>query len=156
MERKNVQGKSGTGKVTRQITTLKTTLKHTTDNALMLEKSIGEKTQEVDDFMKKLEVLEGEAKDKEQQMFIYQMDNVLSKKMQKQINLSQILAMQNSSKVYDDLASNKYKASANSETLKTHIQTELAQEEKLKGILKDFAESKPIYKKVISMLLDWQ
>lgn len=156
MERKNVQGKTGGGKVTRQITTLKTTLKHTTDNALMLEKNIGEKSKELDDFMKRLEMLESEAKQREQEMFFFQMDNVLSKKITKQINLSKILSMQHSSKVFDDLAANKYKSPENTEKLKKDIQTEQGQEEKLKGILKDFAESKPEYKKVISMLLDWQ
>lgn len=156
MEKKGTESKTGGGKVTRQITTLKTTLKHTTDNALMLEKSISDKAKEGDDLMKRLESVEMEARQKEQEIFIFQMDSVLSKKMKKQINLSKILALQHESKVYDELATNKFKASGNAEGLKSQFAAEKTQAEKLVGILKDFVDSKPEYKKVISMLLNWE
>jgi len=156
MEKKSTEEKGTGGKVTRQITTLKTTLKHTTDNALMLEKSIGEKSKEADDLIKRLESVETEARQKEQEIFSFQMDNVLSKKMQKQINSCKILKMQQESKVYEELVNNKFKASANSEALKSQIVAEKTQSEKLEAILKDFIESKPEYKEVISMLLNWE
>ena len=155
VDRKNAQSKSSGGQLTRQVTNLKTTLKHTTDNAVMLEKSIGDKSKEADDLMKRLEAVEMEARQKEQEIFMFQMDNVLSKKIQKQINLSNILSLQHESKVFEELANNKFKARANIEALKSQVVAEKTQAEKLEAILKEFVSSKPEYEKVISMLLKW-
>ncbi|MDR3581922.1 MAG: hypothetical protein P4L67_01465 [Candidatus Pacebacteria bacterium] len=156
MEKKNNDGKSGAGKVTRQIVTLKTTLKHTTDNAVALEKSIGDKGREADELMKRLAAAEDDARNKEKDLFGLQMDNVLLKKMQKQINQSKILALQHQSRVFEDLANGKYKPAGSTEAMKSQIAGEKAQAEKLEAILKDFVESKPEYNKVITMLLNWQ
>jgi len=154
MEKKSNDGKASGSKVTRQIETLKTTLKHTTDNALLLEKSINEKAKESDDLMRRLEGAEEEARKKEQEIFMFHAENVLAKKIAKQINQGKITSLQKESNVYEDLANGKYKPAASGEALKTQLQAEKDLEEKLKSIMDSVKASNEGYGKLIS-LINW-
>jgi len=156
MEKTGKDGKTTSGKIARQVTTLKTTLKHTTDNAVSLDKSIKERTKEAEELMHRLETTEAEARQKEQNLFNFQMENVLGKKIQRQVRQSKLMALQQETKIYDDLISGKYKPMGNIETLKTQLSAEKAQGEKLETILKELVESKPEYRELVSILIDWE
>ena len=155
MEKKSAEGKSSGGKVTRQIVTLKTTLKHTTDNAVLLEKSIGEKDKESEELIKKLEASEEDAREKEKEVFKYHADNVLAHKIQKQINQGKLTSLQKESIVYEDLLNGKFKASASVESLKGQMLAERDMEEKLKSILDSVKGANEGYSKMIS-LINWE
>jgi predicted RNase H-like nuclease (RuvC/YqgF family) len=156
MEKTGKDGKTASGKIARQVTTLKTTLKHTTDNAASLDKSIKERMRESEELMQRLEIAEAETRQKEQNLFNFQMENVLGKKIQRQVRQSKLMMLQQETKAYEDLSAGKYKPIANIETLKTQLNAEKAQGEKLDAILKEFVESKPEYRELVSMLIDWE
>lgn len=156
LEKKNKDGKASGGKIARQVTTLKTTLKHTTDNAVLLEKSITEKAKESEELIHRLEIAESEAQQKEQEVFGFQIENVLNKKIKRQINQSKLMVLQHEGKIYEDLAGGKYKPVIAADNLQSQLMVEKAQGDKLESILKDFIESKPEYTDLVSMLLNWE
>lgn len=156
MEKRGKDGKTASGKVARQVTTLKTTLKHTTDNSVLLDKSIKEKTREAEELIQRVGESEAEARQKKQELFNFQMENILGKKIQKQLYLSKVMTLQKEAGIYEDLSAGKYKPDGNIEALRSKLLAEKVQGEKLDTILQEFVEAKPEYRELVSILINWE
>ncbi len=155
MEKKSTEGKSSGGKVARQIATLKTTLKHTTDNILTLEKNIEAKGKESEELLKRLEEAEDLARQDEKKIFQFHAENVLAKKIQKQVNQGKLTSLQKESNVFEDLANGKYKPASGAEAIKEQLKAEKDLEIKLRSILDSVRGENEGYGKLIS-LINWE
>lgn len=100
--------KVSASKMQRDIQTLKATLKHTTDNAAQITKSIEEKAKDLEKLNSTTDGTAQKLRVAEENIGKKQID-LLSMQIEKQVGLSQILSFQGKAKILDAVSKGKYK-----------------------------------------------
>jgi acetolactate synthase regulatory subunit len=109
MAEKQAKGtKVSASKMARDLQTLKTTLKHTTDNAAQVSKSIEEKGNDVKKSNDECQIAADNLKILEQNISKRQIE-LLSMQIDKQVGLSKILELQSKAKLFDAFAKGSFK-----------------------------------------------
>ena len=109
MAEKQAKGtKVSASKMARDLQTLKTTLKHTTDNAAQVTRSIEEKNRDVRKSNDECQVASEKLNELNQYLGKRQIE-LLSIQIDKQVGLSKVLELQNRAKIFDSYAKGSYK-----------------------------------------------
>lgn len=109
VEKKNAQDKSSQGKLSRQIANLKQTLKHTTENTMKLDQSIEQRLKELEEINRDIQQNK-DVQAQEEQMNQQNYYKLLATKMSKAKNQYQLVALQQKSRAYNEIAGNRFRS----------------------------------------------
>mmetsp|Transcript_3849 Transcript_3849/g.4213 ORF Transcript_3849/g.4213 Transcript_3849/m.4213 type:complete len:890 (+) Transcript_3849:56-2725(+) len=148
------KGGSSQSQVSRQVSTLKTTLKHTTQNANQIDVALQQRQDEVEKIGREIQNAE-EAFDALQQDIQQEQIRLTVSKLQKHQNLFKILTMQSCAKSYSELADGTFKFSAPRDNLDSLIQDQQAQVGMIQDVISIAAQENNEFAPVLQKIMAW-
>ena len=148
------QPKSGAS-VAKQISGLKNTLRHTTQNTQQLEQSSQERLREMEEIDARIVGAAGRVQEQEEGVNRMQVD-VLALKMLKQANTWIITKNQLLAKKFDEIRENRLRLSTREDQLPQVLAEEARRAQGINEVLMHVKEEQPQYQVFIEKLLNWQ
>lgn len=145
----------GGASVTKQISNLKNTLRHTTQNSQQLEQSSQERLREMDEIAARIEGSTQRVQEQEEQINQATVE-VLGTKMLKQANTWLITKNQLLAKRYEEVREGKLRLSMREEQLGPQLAEEVKKTQAINEVLTHVREEQPQFAVFLEKLMNWQ
>ena len=153
------QPKAEKGKVgaslAKQIANLKNTLKHTTQNTIQVDNSIGQRKEELDQLGQEIQQAKEVHDEVEQKAELINIE-ISSLKLEKQANMWNIMKYQTYSKIYSQVSEGKFKPSAREETMLKEIEDERNLFNTINSALVELSVQYPQYQVLFEKIINWE
>lgn len=154
VEKKNAEDRSSQGKLSRQIATLKQTLKHTTENTMQLDTTIEQRKREINEISTNINQEREVNENQTSQLRDGQVD-LLAKKLEK----AKLVYAQEKNRTlaqrYDEVATNRFQAGMTDEEAGQVLEQERARNQAIQEILNRFRDRDGMLNNALQQLEGW-